>query len=116
MGAGFVAGSGAPGLGAAPEMAGHAPRGCWRRRSAATTAGAGAGDGLDVQRCSRAVESGPALRVARTEEVAVDAVVRLLRAADASIPLCRGFCGGGGTTAREVLAGMGSGFLARRSC
>ena len=38
-------------------------------------------------------ESGPALQVARTEGVAVDAAVRLLRGASALIPLYTDVCG-----------------------
>jgi hypothetical protein len=44
-------------------------------------------DGLDGRSVTRAVESGPTLHVARSDGVAADTAVRLLRAASASMPL-----------------------------
>lgn len=63
-------------------VVGHVPRGSWRRQSAtASTCGS----------FTQVVESGPALRFARSERVAANATVRLLCLARASMPLGKGF-------------------------
>lgn len=110
-GARFMAGSSAVGLGAMPEMVDHPPRGCWRRRLAATVMDANVGDTGRRWPQNAAVFVGDGVKSVPTSfldgGVLANAVVRLLRAATASM--------GSGTTTWAVVVGMGPSFLAQRS-